>query len=276
MSSKLIPANPADVMVIREITPNVVTLSVPFRRFGKLRVGGRGTIVRLTSGTLAVFSPVALTADVKAKLAALGGSVGYIIAGDMEHHIFISDWAKEFPNAKIIGPEGLPEKRAKATDAKIGKEKFAFVFTPTKRDASSISEEFAADFETEYVAAHPNKEVVLFYKPDKVLIQADLMFNQPSIEQYSRATEAEKNVHPWLNKIWNGLLSTAGEAKAHKRVQWYVFSNGNKDRAGFNASIKKIASWDFTTLIPCHGETIEGNGKEVFQKIFEWHLKGSK
>lgn len=44
MSSKLIPSNPADVMVIRDVTPNIVTLSVPFKRFGTLRVGGRGTI----------------------------------------------------------------------------------------------------------------------------------------------------------------------------------------------------------------------------------------
>lgn len=44
MSSKLIPANPADVMVIRNITPNVVTFSVPFKRFGTIPIGGRGTV----------------------------------------------------------------------------------------------------------------------------------------------------------------------------------------------------------------------------------------
>lgn len=44
MSSKLVPANPEDVMVIRDFTPNIVTLSVPFSRFGKLRIGGRGTV----------------------------------------------------------------------------------------------------------------------------------------------------------------------------------------------------------------------------------------
>jgi len=31
-------------MVIRDITPNVVTLSVPFSRFGSINVGGRATI----------------------------------------------------------------------------------------------------------------------------------------------------------------------------------------------------------------------------------------
>ncbi len=31
-------------MVIRDVTPNVVTLSVPFLRFGRFPIGGRGTI----------------------------------------------------------------------------------------------------------------------------------------------------------------------------------------------------------------------------------------
>lgn len=44
MSSKLIPSNPADVMVIRNVTPNVVTFSVPFARFGRIKIGGRGTL----------------------------------------------------------------------------------------------------------------------------------------------------------------------------------------------------------------------------------------
>lgn len=48
MSDKLIPANPADVMVIRDVTPNVVTFSVPFKRFGVIPVGGRGTVGEFT------------------------------------------------------------------------------------------------------------------------------------------------------------------------------------------------------------------------------------
>jgi hypothetical protein len=44
MTSKLVPSNPSAVMVIRDITPNITTLSVPFARLGLIRVGGRGTI----------------------------------------------------------------------------------------------------------------------------------------------------------------------------------------------------------------------------------------
>jgi hypothetical protein len=273
MSSKLIPTNPSDVMVIRDVTPNIVTLSVPFSRFGMLKVGGRATVVKLTSGNLAVFSPVALTPEVQARISTLGsGKIAYIIAPDIEHHIFISEWARAFPDAKIIGPEGLPEKRAKANDEKIGKEAFFRVFEAKTKLTTRITEEFDADFEYEFVDAHPNKEIVFFYKPDQVLIQADLMFNLPASEQYSRVKDEPKE--GVLSRFFGGLQNPSGDAKGMKRAMWYLFSRA--DRPGFNESMQRIDKWDFKTMIPCHGDTMEGNGKEVFEKVFEWHLKGKK
>lgn len=44
MSAKLIPKDPEEVMVIRDVTPEITTLSVPFSRFGKFKIGGRATI----------------------------------------------------------------------------------------------------------------------------------------------------------------------------------------------------------------------------------------
>ncbi|CAN8100423.1 unnamed protein product [Discula destructiva] len=273
MSDKLVPANPADVMVIRDVTPNVVTFSVPFKRFGVIPVGGRGTAVKLTSGSLAVFSPVALTPEVQAKVTALGGAVKYLIAPDIEHHIFLSEWATAFPEAKLIGPEGLPEKREKATDPKIGKEPFAVVFRAENKLSQTIDEEFDRDFAYEYVDAHANKELVFFYKPERVLIEADLLFNLPAVEQYSRVPEAEKKVS-LPAKLFISINSTEGEAKGMKRFLWYAMSA--RDRPGFNESVGRIDKWDFVTLVPCHGETIVGNAKEVWTKVFEWHLTGKK
>lgn len=48
MSSKLIPSDPDHVMVIRNVTPNIATFSVPFSRFGKVKIGGRGTLGMLS------------------------------------------------------------------------------------------------------------------------------------------------------------------------------------------------------------------------------------
>ncbi|POS69070.1 hypothetical protein DHEL01_v212538 [Diaporthe helianthi] len=232
-------------------------------------------LVKLTSGALAVFSPVAMTDDVKAKLAELGGTVKYIIAPDIEHHIFITEWHQAYPEAKIIGPEGLPEKRVKqsANDPKIGKEEFAVVFTAKDKLNIKVDEEFDRDFQYEYVDSHANKELVFLYKPERIMIEADLMFNLPADEQYSKCPESEKKVG-FAGKLFVNMQTTQGEAKGMKRFLWYVLSA--KDRNGFNESVKRINDWDFDTLIPCHGETLVGNGKETFSRIFDWHLTGKK
>lgn len=230
--------------------------------------------MRLTSGKIAVVSPVALTPEVQAKVAQLGGAVAYIIAPDFEHHIFVSEWAKEYPEAKIVGPEGLPEKRGKMKDEKIGDEPFAYVYTPANRQYNEIDGDFAKDFDVEYMDMHPNKEIVLFYKPEKILIEADLLFNLPAVEQYSKVPDEVKNSNGFLNRVFANLQGTSGDALGTKRFLWYGMSS--KNRPAWNEAVKRIDTWDFHTIIPCHGETIEGNAKDVFRKVFEWHLQGHK
>jgi hypothetical protein len=218
-----------------------------------------------------VFSPVALTPEVKATVKELGNNVAYLAALDIEHHIFLSDWHSAYPNAQVIGPEGLPEKRA-ADKSITYKVPFTTVFTAKSKGSTTISEEFDRDFEYEYVDAHPNKEIVFFYKPEKTLIEADYMFNLPATEQYSRTGEPANE--GLLTNLFVRLNNTAGTAIWQKRLRWYVISR--KDRAGFNVSTKRVDKWDFNRIIPCHGDVIEEDGKGIFRKVFEWHLKGQK
>jgi glyoxylase-like metal-dependent hydrolase (beta-lactamase superfamily II) len=230
--------------------------------------------VKLTSGNLAVFSPVALTDDVKAKVKELGGTLSYIVALDFEHHIFISEWKKEYPEAKIIGPEGLPEKRAKQVDEKIQNDEFFGVFKVETKKDMTITPEFDADFEYEFVDSHPNLELVFCYKPDRVLIEADLLFNLPAKEQYSRVPGAESESQDFANRLFQSLQKTEGDLKWARRFQWYV--QGGKNRDAYNASLQRIDTWDFDILIPCHGDTIEGGAKDRFRSVMEWHLAGKK
>lgn len=57
MSSKLVPSDPAKVMVIRDVVPRAITtFSVPFWRFGRVKIGGRGTIgMRDTHDTMHIY-----------------------------------------------------------------------------------------------------------------------------------------------------------------------------------------------------------------------------
>lgn len=180
----------------------------------------------------------------------------------------LTPWSQAYPNAKVIGPQGLPEKRAKSSpeDAAV---KFHTVITKENKHSVKISDEFDKDFEYELVDAHPNQEIVFCYKPDRTLIEADLMFNGPPKEQYSRTGQDVGN--GWMAWVMNKMQGTEGTALGQKRMLWYGFSA--KDRTGFNTSIKRINEWEFSRIIPCHGDVVDSDGKGVFQRVFEWHLQ---
>ncbi|PGH03124.1 hypothetical protein AJ79_07451 [Helicocarpus griseus UAMH5409] len=270
MTSKLVPPRPEDVMVVRKVQNDIVTLNVPFYRFGYARIGGRCTIVRLGNGPLVVFSPVALTPNAREAVNSLGGNVRYIVAPDMEHHIFITPWKQAYPNAEIIVPEGLKEKREKNPETRGLT--YDHIFTKENKNDYRISHEFHADFDVEYVNAHPSHEIVLFHKPSKTLIEADLVFNLPATEQFSKSGESA--TQGLLTKIFSCFQSTKPPATGQKRFIWYVLSAS--DRRGFAQSAAAIDKWDFDRIIPCHGDVIEGGGKAIFRNLFEWNLEAAK
>ncbi|USW54473.1 Putative ribonuclease Z/Hydroxyacylglutathione hydrolase [Septoria linicola] len=266
--AKLIPSDPEKVMVIRRVTPDILTCSTPFLRFGRIKVGGRGTIVRLATGNLAVFSPVALTDTVKRETQELGGNVGYIVALDQEHHIFLESWHKAYPEAKVLMPDTLPSYRDKQSYFKIPTAN-QVLFYPNKKP--EITPEFDADFDYEYVHAHGNKELVFNHRKSGTLIEADLLFNLPATEQFSKSgVDATSGV---FTKLFNFLQNTRGDAMAQRRVLWYGLAS---PRPEFNGSIKRINAWSFDRIIPCHGDVIESGGKGIFEKIMAWHLDGKK
>lgn len=233
--------------------------------------------VRLQSGTLAVFSPTPLTPLVKSTISSLSpgaNPVSYLVAPDLEHHMNLSAWHAAFPSAHIIGPEGLAEKRAaqNGSDKSVTLVPFGTIFTAKDKLATTVTAEFDAEFACEFVDAHPNKELVFVHKPSRTLIEADLLFNLPASEQYSKA-----GVDPttgWPSKLACSLQGTRGTALWQKRVLWYLLSKN--DRPGFGESVKRINAWDFVNLVPCHGDTFVGDGKTVFEKLFEWHLHAKK
>lgn len=103
--------------------------------------------VRLQTGTLAVFSPVVLSPEAKTTISSLGGNVGYIIAPDIEHHMQLGPWKVAYPNSKVIGPEGLREKRASQGNEDVV---IDHIFTKENKHSIKLPEDFAREFDTEY------------------------------------------------------------------------------------------------------------------------------
>lgn len=248
----------------------------------------------MTSGGLAVFCPVPLTAEVRSTIQRLGNDVRYIAAQNIEHHMSLGEWHQAYPQAKVIGPEGLAEKRASQKKEHVP---FSTIFTQTNKHALRVGDDFDRDFDYEYVGSHVNREIVVHYRPDRTLIQADLIFNLPAIEQYSRVNNNKTSSSSVLTSAWNvfsrcwsslrqggvggsgggggssSILSATNPSTTiwQQRLLWYAFSA--RDRPGFQTSMQRIRRWDFQRIIPCHGELILSDAKSVFDHLMAWHLE---
>ena len=217
----------------------------------------------MASGALAIFSPVPLTSEVRDTVASQGGNVRYIAAPDIEHHLNVTAWKKAYPDAEIIAPEGLWEKRQKqATIEPI----FQHVFT-RQEPQKSVSPEFDAEFSTEYVYGHVNRELVFLHKASKTLIEADLLFNMPPTEQYSRAS-AEQRKGRIIDRVFAWPMKASSVWQ--RRFAWYLLAS--PDHKAFTNSMRRIDQWDFDRLIPCHGDVIETGAKGVFEDAMAWFL----
>lgn len=131
--------------------------------------------------------------------------------------------------------------------------------------------QFDAEFDYEFVHAHPNKEIVFNHKPTRTMIQADLIFNLPGTEQFSRTGDDPST--GLLTKLFSYFNNTAGEAIGQRRFLWFI---SRRDRPGYNQSIAKINKWDFDRMIPCHGDVIETGAKGIFETVMAWHLAEDK
>ena len=63
----------------------------------------RSVIVRLANGDLWVWSPVKLSADLRAAVERLG-PVRHLVSPNKLHHLYLSEWKAAYPGAQLWGP----------------------------------------------------------------------------------------------------------------------------------------------------------------------------
>jgi hypothetical protein len=166
--------------VIRDVSPEITTISVPFNRFAPfgyrkfVAVGNRATAIRLNDGRILLLNPVPLEPTIKATLDALGG-VDFI-ASDLGHHLSVKSYLDVWPKAKTIGVPGLEKKRKDV--------KWDFLCGDWSRGGPEDEFGFAEDVETVFFEGFITYCVAWYHKPTKTLIQSDLMMNLPCSEVY--------------------------------------------------------------------------------------------
>jgi hypothetical protein len=169
---------PENKTVIRDVTPEITTFSVPFNRFAPfgfrkfVAVGNRATAIRLHDGRILLLNPVPLEPTVQTTLTALGGV--HFIASDLGHHLSVKEYLAVWPDAKTIGVPGLETKRKDV--------KWDFICGDWTRGGPEDTFGFTDDFETVMFEGFITHCVAWYHKPTRTLIQSDLMMNLPCTE----------------------------------------------------------------------------------------------
>ncbi|KAJ7089286.1 hypothetical protein B0H15DRAFT_840242 [Mycena belliarum] len=234
--------------VIREVTTNVWTFSRPFARFGLVPIGGRSTAVKMSNGGVWVLASTALNPETKAKIDELG-PVQYIIGADAVHHLFLGEFKKAYPTAKLIAPE-----------AAIARADKTLVFDGVwGRDAPDTAYGFEEDVKACYFSGFKNKDVAFFHPASKTMIQADLLFNLPCTEQYSKTGSS-------------GAVPLVGGFGPASWLHGKFAAAMGADKAAMKRDAQTVAAWDFDRIIPCHGDVIETGGKQAWLAAYKVYM----
>ncbi|KAJ7652238.1 hypothetical protein B0H17DRAFT_1022336 [Mycena rosella] len=237
-------------LVIRQVTPEITIFSRPFARFSILPFGGRSTAVRLSTGDVWVLASTPLTHDTKAAIDRLG-PVKWIMAGDAVHHMFLGQFKAEYPEAKVIGVQALIQKK-KAEGIELDGAYGA--------DPADTNYGFEDEISACYFSGFANKDVAWFHTASKTLIVADLLFNLPGTEQYSKSKSSAKV--PIFGKLdpWGSV---------HKRFVW----GEGKDKAAMARDARTVLGWAPERIIMCHGDVIETDATKAWASAYSKYLE---
>ncbi|KAM5531372.1 hypothetical protein V8D89_014965 [Ganoderma adspersum] len=232
--------------VIRELSKDVWIFSCPFSVMNIFPVGGRSTAIKLLNGDVWVLASTPLNESTKAKLREMG-PVKWIIGADMFHHMFLADFKKEYPDAKVIAVDAAKMKKEVAGAGL----KFDGAWGA---DPLNTKYGFEDDLTLcSYFTGFLNKDVAFLHKDSKTLIQTDLL-NFSAREQYPLAggtpffSWSSWNPFSWMNS---------------KTVWWL-----GQDKVAMRRDVKTVAEWDFDRIIPCHGDVIETGGKKAWMEAY--------
>ncbi|KAG8985675.1 hypothetical protein FRB94_001934 [Tulasnella sp. JGI-2019a] len=236
-------------LVIREVTPGVWTFSRPFLRAPFIPFGGRSTAIKLADGSVWLLASTKPDEETLTKIREIG-PVKYIVAPDVVHWLNLQKFSEAFPDAKVIGVEGL--------EAKMPGFKFTGLYG---KDPAGTTYGFEPEIIAHYFAGFDNKDVAFLHVPSKTLIEADLLFNFPPLEQYSKSKESGRTWVPLIGSLnpWKGIHKT--------------FLNKLGKGPSMKDDAKVVAGWDFDRVIPCHGDVIETRGNEAWKTAYANFLK---
>jgi hypothetical protein len=221
-------------MELTNLAPDFWIATKEFASEWGVAVPTRMSVMRLKDGRVLVHSPVPIAPDLRSAVKDLGPLAG-MVAPNLFHHQFVSEWKAAFPEAKVLCVPGLETKRS---DIK---------FDGVLENVSPP--EWRGQVDQLLIEGIPSYgEAVFFHRPSRTMIVSDLVFN------YTPAMET----------------SDPGAAKGlgpHSRIRAAI-----SDPSAARDSIEKVLRWPFERVILAHGEIVESGGHDRFREGFAFLL----
>lgn len=229
------------------VPDNVWVARAPFRFMGLVEIGTRMTVLRCGDGhhDLVIHSPIAISPELKAEIDALG-TVRYVIAPSLYHHVFAGEAIAKWPNAKLLAPVALRKKRK---DLRIDYE---------LESTGSLPDAIRDAFELYPLAGTMLGETAFFHRPTKTLVTSDLFENfTGEIVDHAPTRLYLKLGGIYKKPGWHRLL----------RIVY-------RDKKAAGASVAKILDEvDFDRVIVAHGEIVTDHPKDVIREALSFLLR---
>ena len=199
----------------------------------------RMVVIRLASGGLFLWSPVAPSPDLARAVTALG-PVLHLVGPNHLHHLHLGDWAAAFPQARLHGTAALAKKR------------------PDLRFHSVLGEAPPPDWavEIDQILLRGNKvtdEAVFFHRESRTAIFTDLL------QQFAP---------DWFSG-WRGTVArldlTTGDAPAIPRL----YRLGFTDRAAAQASLAPVLDWRAERLLAAHAPPVKQGADALLRRALK-------
>ncbi len=211
--------------------------SAPVQHLG-MHLTATMAVLHLGDGGLLLYSPIELTPERRAAVEALG-KVTHLYAPNTYHHLRIGDWSEAFPAAKVHAPPGLVKKRP---DLRIDRIHGA---TPEPAFEGLVDELRIEGFMLE--------ESVLFYRPARALVVADLVHNIGRPE------------HSWT-RFYSRLMGFYDRVALSRMIRWVGFFDRDAARRSFDA----VMACPFDRIVLGHGAPLLVDARSALAKAYFW------
>ena len=200
----------------------------------------RMAVIKLPDGSLFVWSPTRITEALREAVDAIG-KVRDIVAPNSLHHLFLPEWTRIYPGARLHAPPGLRKRRADISfDADLGD-------VPNPDWAGEIDQVLVRGnlITTEVVFFHTSSGTVLF-------------------------TDLLQQIPPHLLSGWRATVAKldrmVGPEPSVPRKFRIAFANRRVARE----ALARILAWPAEKVLMAHGTPVETNAPAFLRRAFGW------